>query len=142
MTIRLAEQSGSRHALPCSLLSILGSAFFPQRGEPHGTHQLPPQPLQFPALLLHHPDAQLPPQELDHLQQLGAGAGVVVGAGAGQARPGWVMPSVISGVSPRVHTQLGSPSSSPLVLPSPSESILQMISSQTPVYCSWKSIPN
>merc|ERR1719221_1888960 len=47
-----------------------------------GAHQVPPQPPQFDSLALHHPDAQPPPQLLDHLQQAGAGAGVV-GAGAG-----------------------------------------------------------
>merc|ERR1719517_158936 len=47
-----------------------------------GAHQVPPQPPQFVSLALHHPDAQPPPQLLDHLQQAGAGAGVV-GAGVG-----------------------------------------------------------
>ena len=41
-------------------------------------------------------------------------------------KPGCVIPSVISGRSPSVHTHLGSPSSSPFVIPSPSESSLQM----------------
>merc|ERR1719195_1202859 len=41
-----------------------------------GAHQCPPQPLQLAWLAVHHPVAQLPPQLLDHLQQLGAGAGV------------------------------------------------------------------
>jgi len=48
-----------------------------------GAHQVPPQPPQLLWELLQYPDAQLPPQLLDHLQQLGAGAGVVVGAGVG-----------------------------------------------------------
>merc|ERR1719499_962511 len=47
-----------------------------------GAHQVPPQPPQFAWLLLHHPEAQLPPHELDHLQQLGAGGGGV-GAAVG-----------------------------------------------------------
>jgi len=51
-----------------------------------GPHQVPPQPPQFAWLELHHPDAQLPLQLPDHLQQEGAGAGVgaaVVGVGGG-----------------------------------------------------------
>lgn len=47
-----------------------------------GSHQVPPQPPQFASLLLQYPDAQPPVQLLDHLQQLGAGDGVV-GTGAG-----------------------------------------------------------
>jgi len=46
-----------------------------------GLHQVPPQPLQFPTLELQYPVAQVPPQLLDHLQQLGAGAGVGCGVG-------------------------------------------------------------
>jgi len=54
-----------------------------------GAHQVPPQPPQSAWLLLHHPEAQLPPHELDHLQQLGA-AGGGVGAWVGAVVGAWV----------------------------------------------------
>lgn len=41
------------------------------------------------------------------------------------AKPGWEMPVVLEGFVPGVHTQDGSPSSSPLVMPSPSLSAWQ-----------------
>jgi len=74
-------------------------------------HQVPPQPEHEDWLALHHPDAQPPPQELDHLQQLGSGAGVgggvgaevgcgagVVGAGLGPGVVGLVTGGVGAGV--------------------------------------------
>lgn len=45
-------------------------------------------------------------------------------------KPGWVIPVINCGISPSLHTQFGSPSSSPFDLPSPSESILQRDSLQ------------
>ena len=42
---------------------------------------------------------------------------------------GWVMPVVTLGWAPGVQVQVGSPNSSPLVLPSPSESIWQSVAS-------------
>lgn len=45
-------------------------------------------------------------------------------------KPGWVIPVINCGMSPSLHTQFGSPSSSPFDLPSPSESILQRDSLQ------------
>lgn len=45
-------------------------------------------------------------------------------------KPGWVIPVTNCGMSPSLHTQFGSPSSSPFDLPSPSESILQRDSLQ------------
>ena len=41
--------------------------------------------------------------------------------------PGLVISVVLSGTSPCCHTQRGSPSSSPFVYPSPSESILHSV---------------
>jgi len=76
------HQASSLHHAVCDL-TFLNASF---DSSADGAHQVPLQPLQFDSLALHHPDAQLPPQLLLHLQQLGAGAGV--GGGDGGAGVG------------------------------------------------------
>merc|ERR1719162_2432273 len=118
------DQSLYHHVLRCPALSgAMQCATFASKAHSSGAwaltsasaeglHQVPPQPLQFPTLVLQYPEAQDPPQVFDHLQQLGAGAGVgcgVGGAGVGCGVGGVGGTGVGSGVGAGVGCGVGPP---------------------------------